>query len=49
MFPSFLQFAMFELTHDSNKMEGLQSVVNKAKERGINLEDFLKELTSKDK
>jgi hypothetical protein len=39
---------MFELVHDSKKMDRLQSVMDKAKEQGFNLEDFLKELTSKD-
>jgi hypothetical protein len=39
---------MFELAHDSNKMERLQSIVNKSKDRGIDIEDFLKELTLND-
>ncbi|XP_028397201.1 zinc finger C3H1 domain-containing protein-like [Dendronephthya gigantea] len=42
-------FAMFELTHGSSDMEGLKSIACKARERGINLDEYLKELSSKNR
>lgn len=36
---------MFKLTHGSKKIEGLESIITKAKERGIDLQDFLKGLS----
>ena len=42
----YIQFAMFELAHGNSKTETLQRIVNKAKERAIDLESYFKELTS---